>query len=1003
MAQATINVSADIRWLQVYSGSVSTPWQDGAASTSTFGYAGDGADSSWFNHAMLKFDLSSIPAGAMITAARLKFYGHSNPINQGANIEFRRITTDFSDATTSGTPGLTGPYNGIYFETYIDLTTKWTQVNVTHLVRDLKYSGGFGISITTNPYVYDYTLYMKGSGFGAQLVVDYDVPGGVKNTLLVQEDFTSGARGFDETDGDGNLMYTLPNSPSLWIENDTSPRESHANIKFNLSSFPSAASILAAYYIPYFGFYGTVNADLRIDRITGPFTVYTNPTYTTVNEFVRSDFARYNGSQVNEYQPIFNITQVIKDIVGSGVNNGFVVRFGTAVAPANSYAEYIYSKEATGVPAGVLVVYANSAPNPPGLITPANGSISNNRHPTFSWTFSDPDAGHTQSAFQIQVSTDSTFATVNGWDTGKIIGTQQSYVPTTDLGDNQWYYRIRTWDQVDFAGAWSSAIWFGVENTAPTITGGTASPIYLNIASGGTFRVQVTGAADNWSGVQNVRFAVWTEVNGQDDLVWYDGVNDGGGTWHKDIPLADHGNIEGLYHIHMYAYDNAGNSANVRQVDATIDRTLPVIGSIDATKYVTQASGTVRMQAYNVTDTNLLRVGVLYRKSTDSGATWSGWSTEQNAIQTGTTFYYDLPITAGNGRYQLDFRAYDAAGNVSNNNSPLTTYVYQDAVKPADPNALATNVLANNITFTWNAFSDTAPSSGYLRTQLYVRKNGVAASVDIDSNGSLEDFITFTDNRTSYVVNGLQDDTSYSFLVTHYDNSGNESLFTWKTVQTNTKTVAYFQYVESAGYLINQKPKFQVFGTDLENSPITFKLQVSNNSDFSTTILDSISSSAPGWSNAGGVGNDVANTYTPQVNLGTGVKYVRVQGFDGQEWGPWSDAITLMIQNPNWVGNVSPGDMTVSKRVIDDLRTKVNNIRQARGLDSYAFADPVIRDWNDPLGGTLIRATHITELRQAIQLVATLFGNAITWTNASLSGNRSGQDWIDLRTEAEKL
>lgn len=1002
MAQATINVTSDIQW---QNRAVSS-WNNGSAASFSFGFGSD-EDGGWFNHAMLKFDLSSIPAGAMITRAVLQIYGHNNPGGGGANTEFRRVTTDFSDATASNAaaPGLTAMYDGIFWETYWDYTTKWTQINVTHLVRDLKYSGGTGISITSNAYLMDYTLSTKESGNGAKLVVDYDVPGGIKNTLLVQEDFTSGYRGVDEYyNDDGSLSATLPNSRNLWMENAVSGQESHANIKFNLSGFPSAASILAAYYIPYFGFYGTINADLRVSRITGAMTPYTNPAYTTVNEFVKSDFARYNGSQVNNPQPIFNITQVIKDILSSGSNNGFAVRFGTLDASTNGYPQYIYSKESTSVPAGTLVVYANTAPNPPSLITPVNGSISNNRHPTFSWTFSDPDAGHTQSAFQIQVSTDSSFTTVNGWDTGKIIGSQNSYVPTTDLGDNQWYYRIRTWDQVDFAGGWSSGPWFGVENTLPTVSGGTASPIFLNVASNGTFRVQVTGATDNWSGVQNVRFAVWTEVNGQDDLVWYDGVNDGGGTWHKDIPLADHGNIEGLYHTHVYAYDNAGNSANVRQVDTTIDRTLPVIGSIDATKYVTQASGTVRMQAYNVTDTNLSRVGVFTRKSTDSGVTWSAWSTEQNAIQTGTTFYFDLPITAGNGRYQLDFRAYDAAGNVSNNNSPLTTYVYQDAVKPADPNGLATNVRANDVTFTWNAFSDTAPSSGYLRTQLYVRKNAVASSVDIDSNGSLEDFITFTDNRTSYVVNGLLENTSYSFLVTHYDKSGNESLFTWKTVQTNTKTTASLQNLDGSGYLINQKPKFRVSGNDLDGSLITFKLQVSNNSDFSTTIVDSVSSSAPGWSNAGGVGNGVVNTYTPQVNLGTGVKYIRVQGFDGQEWGPWSVSTAITVQNPNWVGTIQATDKTASKRWIDDLRSKVNNIRQARGLADFDYTDPFIRDWNDPLGGTLISATHIIEIRQAIQEVATLFGNTITWTHSSVSGiNRSGQEWLDLRTEAEKL
>jgi hypothetical protein len=37
-----------------------------------------------------------------------------------------------------------------------------------------------------------------------------------------------------------------------------------------------------------------------------------------------------------------------------------------------------------------------------------------------------------------------------------------------------------------------------------------------------------------------VYFAAWSDVNGQDDLIWYPGVNLGGGTWNGSVNLANH-------------------------------------------------------------------------------------------------------------------------------------------------------------------------------------------------------------------------------------------------------------------------------------------------------------------------------------------------------------------------------------------------------------------------------------------------------------------------------
>ena len=44
---------------------------------------------------------------------------------------------------------------------------------------------------------------------------------------------------------------------------------------------------------------------------------------------------------------------------------------------------------------------------------------------------------------------------------------------------------------------------------------------------------------------------VWTEENGQDDIVWYEPENINGLQWRVDVDMNDHG-LSGTYHIHAY-------------------------------------------------------------------------------------------------------------------------------------------------------------------------------------------------------------------------------------------------------------------------------------------------------------------------------------------------------------------------------------------------------------------------------------------------------------------
>ena len=76
---------------------------------------------------------------------------------------------------------------------------------------------------------------------------------------------------------------------------------------------------------------------------------------------------------------------------------------------------------------------------------------------TFSWTFTDPDPGDTQSAYQVQVDKNSNFSSPED-DSGKVTSSSNSYA--TILGklkyNKTYYWRVKVWDSKGAESVWIS-------------------------------------------------------------------------------------------------------------------------------------------------------------------------------------------------------------------------------------------------------------------------------------------------------------------------------------------------------------------------------------------------------------------------------------------------------------------------------------------------------------------------------------------------------------------
>lgn len=95
----------------------------------------------------------------------------------------------------------------------------------------------------------------------------------------------------------------------------------------------------------------------------------------------------------------------------------------------------------------------NAAPNAPVLTTKSNFDATTAQ--TFSWSFTDPNPGDTQSAYQLEISRVSDGVVV--LDTGKVVSSTPSRLVSGGTISNGFDYRwrVRTWDALDAQGPYS--------------------------------------------------------------------------------------------------------------------------------------------------------------------------------------------------------------------------------------------------------------------------------------------------------------------------------------------------------------------------------------------------------------------------------------------------------------------------------------------------------------------------------------------------------------------
>ena len=270
------------------------------------------------------------------------------------------------------------------------------------------------------------------------------------------------------------------------------------------------------------------------------------------------------------------------------------------------------------------------------------------------------------------------------------------------------------------------------DKTGPTITNAKVTNVD---STGYTVTCTVTDA----SGVNRVQFPTWTEKNGQDDLLsgWEvspkaSGTRNGN-TFTFRVKTSDHNNESGVYHTHIYAYDNSyrGNCAGAVTLTATVPVPTVAVSGVSLNKTSLSFTGTGSSQTLTAT--------VSPSNATNKTLTWSSSNTSVATVSNGVV------KAVGFGTATITAK--------SNNGKTASCSVTVNPIQPTGIKATPETSTLYGLNGTVKLSANVMPSNATNKTVTWSSRNTSVATVS--SDGTVKAVGYGTTVITAKTVNGL--------------------------------------------------------------------------------------------------------------------------------------------------------------------------------------------------------------------------------------------------------
>jgi hypothetical protein len=278
-----------------------------------------------------------------------------------------------------------------------------------------------------------------------------------------------------------------------------------------------------------------------------------------------------------------------------------------------------HSSGSTWTPAVGVTFTPNTAPNAPtGL-----GVSTTDGTPRLSWTFTDPDAGNTQSAREVEVWNSAGTVLVHG--SGKLASANAYYdMPSGILAASTTYkFRVRVWDQADAVSAYSA--YQSWTTAQPYAASGTFTMTPIDIDQGATTNHMNNGTF-MWTGTKptstNVTIEYQTSANGTTYGSWSAATALAPGITMSIPPckrIRFRFNLSTSYNLSAPA---------IESVVVTYPQEYAFVGSWTSPVIDTSTLGIVESYGGSMTLNKTLNGGLVYTsyRTSPDNFTWSGWT-----------------------------------------------------------------------------------------------------------------------------------------------------------------------------------------------------------------------------------------------------------------------------------------------------------------------------------------------------------------------------------------
>ena len=288
------------------------------------------------------------------------------------------------------------------------------------------------------------------------------------------------------------------------------------------------------------------------------------------------------------------------------------------------------------------------------------------------------------------------------------------------------------------------------------------------------------------NGVASVSVPIWSDVNGQDDLVWYVATKQNDGTYKVSVKASDHKNSTGKYNIHLYY-----NQLNGKQIGVTATTTEVTIG-----KRPEELKPSGKLSIENKNDQTGTFDAVIRNVVAPNGLkevlvpTWSNKNGQDDLV-------WHKAIRQSDGSYRATIKASDHKNDsgkynvhvhfidANNHRSYVTETVTE--IQQNKPSGKLSIENKNDQTGTFDAVIRDVVAPNGLREILVPTWSEVNGQDDLiwhkaerQEDGSYKATIKATDHRDSL--------GKYKLQVIYVDNSGQSQLITEGSTEVTRKT-----------------------------------------------------------------------------------------------------------------------------------------------------------------------------------------------------------------------